>query len=118
MGGALYAFCSGAGFDGQGTSGKLWRGQRRSGIAGDALSGGVYAAIGGGEGYQRIPKPQKGLEGTGKKMIAEGVDEADYACYALRRYGIRPKDWAEMTTPERMFCCAVIEMEIAAEEKR
>ena len=29
-------------------------------------------------------------------MIAEGVDEADYACYALRRYGIRPKDWAEM----------------------
>lgn len=32
--------------------------------------------------------------------------------------GIRPKDWAEMTTPERMFCCAVIEMEIAAEEKR
>ena len=46
-------------------------------------------------------------------MIAEGVDEADYACYALRRYG-----WAEMTTPERMFCCAVIEMEIAAEEKR
>lgn len=34
------------------------------------------------------------------------------------RYGIRPKDWAEMTTPERMFCCAVIEMEIAAEEKR
>ena len=58
------------------------------------------------------------VEGTGKKMIAEGVDEADYACYALRRYGIRPKDWAEMTTPERMFCCAVIEMEIAAEEKR
>lgn len=51
-------------------------------------------------------------------MIAEGVDEADYDCYALRRYGIRPKDWAEMTTPERMFCCAVIEMEIAAEEKR
>lgn len=44
-------------------------------------------------------------------MIAEGVDEADYACYALRRYGIRPKDWAEMTTPERMFCCAVIDME-------
>ena len=52
------------------------------------------------------------------EYIAEGVDEADYACYALRRYGIRPKDWAEMTTPERMFCCAVIEMEIAAEEKR
>lgn len=61
----------------------------RSGFAGDALSGGVYAVIGGGEGYQWIPKPQKGLEGTGKKMIAEGVDEADYACYALRRYGIR-----------------------------
>jgi len=118
MGGALHAFCSSAGFDGQGTPGKLWRGQRRSSIAGDALSGGVYAVIGGGEGYQWIPKPQKGLEGTGKKMIAEGVDEADYACYALRRYGIRPKDWAEMTTPERMFCCAVIEMEIAAEEKR
>lgn len=84
----------------------------------EMLYGGVYAVIGGGEGYQWIPKPQKGLEGTGKKMIAEGVDEADYACYALRRYGIRPKDWAEMTTPERMFCCAVIEMEIAAEEKR
>ena len=83
-----------------------------------ALQEMLYPAIGGGEGYQWIPKPQKGLEGTGKKMIAEGVDEADYACYALRRYGIRPKDWAEMTTPERMFCCAVIEMEIAAEEKR
>ena len=51
-------------------------------------------------------------------MIAEGVDDADKPFYTLRRYCIRPKDWAEMTTPERMFCCAVIEMEIAAEEKR
>ena len=62
----------------------------------------------------------KAAEGSGRNRQKNdcGVDEADYACYALRRYGIRPKDWAEMTTPERMFCCAVIEMEIAAEEKR
>ena len=52
------------------------------------------------------------MEGTGKKLIEEGVDEADYACSALRRYGIRPKEWAEMTIPERMFCCAAIELEI------
>lgn len=87
-------------------------------LAEGKTTGEAERLIGFSKGYQWIPKPQKGLEGTGKKMIAEGVDEADYACYALRRYGIRPKDWAEMTTPERMFCCAVIEMEIAAEEKR
>lgn len=57
------------------------------------------------------------MEGAGKKLIKEGVDEADYACYALRNYGIRPKDWAEMTTPERMFCCAAIELELEAAEK-
>lgn len=57
------------------------------------------------------------MEGTGKKLIEEGVDEADYACYALRKYGIRPREWAEMTTPEQMFCCAVIELEIEAAEK-
>lgn len=57
------------------------------------------------------------MEGTGKKLIEEGVDEADYACYALRKYGIRPREWAEMTTPERMFCCTVIELEIEAAEK-
>ncbi len=57
------------------------------------------------------------MEGAGKKLIEEGVDEADYACYALRKYGIRPKEWAEMTTPERMFCCAAIELEIEAAEK-
>ena len=51
-------------------------------------------------------------------MIAEGVDHADKPINKKNRYGIRPKDWAEMTTPERMFCCAVIEMEIAAEKKR
>lgn len=57
------------------------------------------------------------MEGAGKKLIEEGVDEADYACYALRKYGIRPREWAEMTTPERMFCCAAIELEIEAAEK-
>ena len=45
------------------------------------------------------------------------MDEADYACYALRRYGIRPKEWAEMTVPERMFCCAVIELELEAKDR-
>ena len=54
------------------------------------------------------------MEGTGKKLIREGVDEADYACYALRKYGIRPREWAEMTVPERMFCCAAIELELEA----
>jgi hypothetical protein len=58
------------------------------------------------------------VEGTGKKLITGGVDEADYACYALRKYGIRPYEWAEMTTPEKMFCCAVIELELEAAEKR
>ncbi len=57
------------------------------------------------------------MEGAGKKLIREGMDEADYACYALRNYGIRPKDWAEMTMPERMFCCAAIELELEAAEK-
>lgn len=45
------------------------------------------------------------------------MDEADYACYALRHYGIRPRDWAEMTAPERMFCCAAIELELEAAEE-
>ena len=58
------------------------------------------------------------MEGTVKKLITEGVDEADYACYALRKYGIRPNEWAEMTAPEKMFCCAVIELELEAAEKR
>lgn len=58
------------------------------------------------------------MEGTGKKLIMEGVDDADYAGYALRKYGIRPKEWAEMTMPERMFCCAVIELELEAKDKR
>lgn len=57
------------------------------------------------------------MAGTGKKLILEGVDEADYACYALRSYGIRPGEWAEMTIPERMFCCAVIELEIETQEQ-
>ena len=34
------------------------------------------------------------------------------------KYGIRPNEWAEMTTPEKMFCCAVIELELEAAEKR
>ena len=59
----------------------------------------------------------KAAEGSGRNRQKNDCGGC-YACYALRRYGIRPKDWAEMTTPERMFCCAVIEMEIAAEEKR
>ncbi|MBR5816721.1 MAG: hypothetical protein IKY38_04770 [Anaerotignum sp.] len=54
------------------------------------------------------------MEGASKKLIEEGIDEADYACYALRKYGIRPREWAEMTMPERMFCCAAIELEIEA----
>lgn len=57
------------------------------------------------------------MEGTGKKLITEGVDEADYACYALRNYGIRPAEWAAMGTPERMFCCAAMELEIEERER-
>ena len=63
----------------------------------------------------------KAAEGSGRnrqKNGAEGVDEADYACYASPQIRHTPEGLAEMTTPERMFCCAVIEMEIAAEEKR
>lgn len=54
------------------------------------------------------------------RLLAEGktTGEAERLIGFSKGYGIRPKDWAEMTTPERMFCCAVIEMEIAAEEKR
>ena len=55
------------------------------------------------------------MEGTGKKLIQEGVGGADYACYALRNYGIRPAEWAAMGVPERMFCCAVMELEMEAE---
>lgn len=52
------------------------------------------------------------MEGAGKKLIEEGVDGADYACYALRNYGIRPAEWAVMSIPEKMFCCAAMELEI------
>ena len=109
MGGALHAFCSSAGFDGQGTPGKLWRGQRRSSIAGDALSGGVYAVIGGGEGYQWIPKPQKGLEGTGKKMIGEGGDALAYA-RCLHRFHLTPQALLSMPLPQRAFVFAALDM--------
>lgn len=45
-------------------------------------------------------------------MIREGIDEADYASYALRKYGVRPKEWVQMDLAERMFYCAVIDLEI------
>lgn len=41
-----------------------------------------------------------------------GVDEADYACYALRQYGIRPKEWLDMNMTEKMFVCAAIDLEL------
>ncbi len=41
-----------------------------------------------------------------------GVDEADYACYALRQYGIRPKEWLHMDLTEKMFVCAAIDLEL------
>ena len=45
-------------------------------------------------------------------MIREGIDEADYASYALRKYGVRPTEWVQMDLAERMFYCAVIDLEI------
>ena len=97
--------------------GKLRRGQRRKSAEGNAIPWGVCETAGSCERHQRLSETQKGMEGTGKKLITEGVDEADYACYALRKYGIRPGEWAEMTIPERMFCCAAIELEIEAMQR-
>lgn len=37
---------------------------------------------------------------------------ADYAAYALRAYGVLPKQWAEMEVPERMFICGVIDLDL------
>ena len=94
--------------------GELWCGQRRESTEGNAVSRRVCAFAGSGKSNQWISETQKGMEGASKKLIEEGIDEADYACYALRKYGIRPREWAEMTMPERMFCCAAIELEIEA----
>ena len=107
----MCAFCGMPRPEGQKPVGKLWCGLRGGCSEGNAVSRRVCTSVGSGEGYQWISEAEKSLEGTGKKLIKEGVDEADYACYALRRYGIRPKEWAEMTIPERMFCCAAIELE-------
>ena len=95
--------------------GKLRDGKRGGYVEGDALSGGIFTAAGGSKGIERVRRKARRLEGTGKKLIQEGVDGADYACHALRNYGIRPAEWAAMGVPERMFCCAVMELEMEAE---
>ena len=61
---------------------------------------------------ERISEAKGRAERNGKKLIQEGIDEADYASYALRKYGVRPKEWVQMDLAERMFYCAVIDLEI------
>jgi len=43
----------------------------------------------------------------------EGIGEAGYACYALRRFRILPSVLMKMSLTERMFLYAVIDLEIA-----
>lgn len=92
--------------------GKLWSKKRCGGIAENADAGGISAAAKGSHGTERISEAKGRTERNGKKLIREGIDEADYASYALRNYGVRPKEWVQMDLAERMFYCAVIDLEI------
>lgn len=49
-----------------------------------------------------------------KKAIYEGLEDSDYAFYALRNFGIIPSKWASLSQPEKMFICAGIDVEIEA----
>lgn len=92
--------------------GKLW-GKKRCGCAAkNADTSRISAAAKGGHGTEWISEAKGRTERNGKKLIREGVDEADYASYALRNYGVRPKEWVQMDLAERMFYCAVIDLEI------
>lgn len=53
----------------------------------------------------------------GKRAISEGLEDCDYAFYALRNFGIIPSKWASMSKPEKMFICAGIDVEIEAKMK-
>ena len=78
----------------------------------NADTGGISTAAKGGHGTEWISEAKGRTERNSKKLIQEGIDEADYASYALRKYGVRPKEWVQMDLAERMFYCAVIDLEI------
>lgn len=92
--------------------GKLWSKKQCGSAAKNADTGRISAAAKGSYGAERISEAKGRAERNGKKLIREGIDEADYASYALRKYGVRPKEWVQMDLAERMFYCAVIDLEI------
>lgn len=109
------SLCGGSGFSwltGQKVMGKLWGKKRCGGTAKNADTSRISAAAKGSYGTERISEAKGRTERNGKKLIREGIDEADYASYALRKYGVRPKEWVQMDLAERMFYCAVIDLEI------
>ena len=92
--------------------GKLWGKKQCGSTAENADTSRISASAKGSYGTERISEAQGRTERNGKKLIREGIDEADYASYALRKYGVRPKEWVQMDLAERMFYCAVIDLEI------
>lgn len=92
--------------------GKLWSKKQCGSAAKNADTGRISASAKGSYGTERISEAKGRTERNGKKLIREGIDEADYASYALRKYGVRPKEWVQMDLAERMFYCAVIDLEI------
>ena len=92
--------------------GKLWSKKQCGSAAKNAVTGRISASAKGGHDTERISEAKGRTERNGKKLIREGIDEADYASYALRKYGVRPKEWVQMDLAERMFYCAVIDLEI------
>lgn len=92
--------------------GKLWGKKQCGGTAKNADTSRISAAAKGSYCTERISEAQGRTERNGKKLIREGIDEADYASYALRKYGVRPTEWVQMDLAERMFYCAVIDLEI------
>ena len=107
-----------SGFEGSGIAGELSGERQRPSITKNADAGGVFAVRKSREKIKWFCRKKSETERNGKKLIREGIDEADYACYALRKYGIRPKEWIEMDMAERMFFCAVEELEIEYRQRQ
>lgn len=48
----------------------------------------------------------------------EGIGEAGYACYALRKFHILPSVLMRMSSAERVFLYAVIDLELEEREHK
>ena len=84
--------------------GKLWGKKQCGGTAKNADTSRISAAAKGSYGTERISEAKGRTERNGKKLIREGIDEADYASYALRKYGVRPKEWVQDVYKRQVLC--------------